>query len=128
MNYELTEHFNAAEFESNDGAVTPMDFRANLQVLANALEVIHPFYNKDIIVTSGYRSPEHNKAVNGGTKSFHLLGKAADIYIQGVKPRALARLLAFCMKENLIPTGGLGIYSTFVHYDTRGYFVTWTQE
>jgi uncharacterized protein YcbK (DUF882 family) len=36
-------------------------------------------YGKPIIVTSGYRSPEVNRSVNGATSSQHVLGEAADI-------------------------------------------------
>tara|TARA_R110000803_G_C11975935_1_gene320168 strand:- start:747 stop:1130 length:384 start_codon:yes stop_codon:yes gene_type:complete len=125
MIYELTEHFNSNEFDCRDKTITPMHVRANIQHLATALETIHNFYAKPILVHSGYRSASYNNVVGGSSKSFHLLGKAADISIEGVEPRALARLLAFCMQMNIIPTGGLGIYKTFVHYDTRGYFVTW---
>lgn len=41
--------------------------------------------NRPLIVTSAYRSPEHNEAVGGHPNSFHVQGKAADIRISSIK-------------------------------------------
>lgn len=37
------------------------------------------FYERPIIVTSGFRSKELNEKVNGASKSLHMKGKAADV-------------------------------------------------
>lgn len=44
------------------------------------LNVIRQFTGVPVIVTSGYRCPDHNKAEGGEPQSYHLYGQAADIY------------------------------------------------
>ncbi|RFC62069.1 DUF882 domain-containing protein [Fulvimarina endophytica] len=74
-----------------------------------------------IHIISGYRSPATNsmlKRTRGGqaTKSQHMVGKALDFYIPGVK---LSTLRAIGLKMQV---GGVGFYpksgSPFVHFDT----------
>lgn len=76
-----------------------------------------------INVISGYRSPATNdmlRRTRGGQakKSQHMLGKALDFYIPGVK---LARIREIGMK---LQGGGVGFYpksgSPFVHLDVGG--------
>lgn len=56
--------------------------KENLENLVNAvLDPLREAYGKPITVTSGYRSPELNKAVGGVANSHHLSGMAADISI-----------------------------------------------
>lgn len=45
----------------------------------NVLQPIRDAYGKPIVVTSGYRCPELNKAVGGVATSEHMKGMAADI-------------------------------------------------
>jgi hypothetical protein len=47
----------------------------------NVLDPLRKLYGKPIIVTSGYRSPEVNRSVNGATSSQHALGEAVDISV-----------------------------------------------
>lgn len=51
----------------------------NLYVLMKDLDVIREAWGKPITITSGYRSPELNKAVGGSPTSAHVKGLAADI-------------------------------------------------
>lgn len=54
----------------------------NLTTLVDkVLDPLREMYGKPIIVTSGYRSPEVNRSVNGATSSQHALGEAADISV-----------------------------------------------
>jgi len=56
---------------------------ANLKALA--VSVFQPIRNKlgPIRISSGYRSPELNKAIGGATNSQHSVGEALDL--QGIK-------------------------------------------
>ena len=45
----------------------------------------------DLVVTSGFRSPERNRAVGGVPGSFHLQGRAIDVVGSGASLRAAAR-------------------------------------
>lgn len=68
-----------------------------------------------IIVTSGYRCPDHNAAVGGVSNSQHVRGTAADIFAPGVGVDELA--------DAAVAVGfdGVGRYygAGFVHVDTR---------
>lgn len=58
---------------------------ANLQALVtNILDPLREFIGKPIRITSGYRSPSLNKAVNGSATSQHCFGQAADIQVPGM--------------------------------------------
>lgn len=52
--------------------------RNNLFALAALLEEVRALVGAPIYVTSGYRSPELNRAVGGAQNSAHLHGLAAD--------------------------------------------------
>lgn len=85
----LARHFSLDEFEvSETAARLGIDNRAPPEVVnalmytAQGLEVVrqalggHP-----VIITSGYRSPELNRAVGGSASSQHTKGQAADIIV-----------------------------------------------
>ena len=61
-----------------DNTPTP-EIRAKLNTLISALDKIREQYGKPIIVTSGYRCPELNRAVGGVKSSQHVKGEAADL-------------------------------------------------
>lgn len=54
-----------------------------------AFERMREVIGRPLIVTSGYRSPEHNAAVGGATKSQHMLGTAIDVLTANVDPHKL---------------------------------------
>ncbi|SEP41376.1 Uncharacterized conserved protein YcbK, DUF882 family [Methylobacterium sp. ap11] len=65
-----------------------------------------------VMVTSGYRTPEHNAALeNAARNSMHLYGYAADIQVRGYPPRAVALAASFFSR------GGIGLYDSFTHLD-----------
>ena len=70
----------------------------NLQVLVD--NVLQPIRNKfgPVTVTSGYRSPEVNKAIGGSATSDHCFGFAADFEVAGVDNKELARWVADNLK------------------------------
>ena len=51
------------------------------QLIVNILDPLREEYGKPIMVNSGYRCPELNKAVGGAKNSHHLTGYAADITV-----------------------------------------------
>ncbi len=81
----LTPNFTLEELTASDAAVrlgidntAPSDVLPNLVRLAQMLEQVRAMLGVPIIVTSGYRSPEVNKAVGGSSASAHCDGRAAD--------------------------------------------------
>ena len=82
-----------------------------------------------IIITSGYRCPQHNAAVGGSKSSLHMLGLAADF----VKPAGIDWRPLYDRLSSLPLVGGLGLYPrrNFIHVDVRtknpnGSSVTWS--
>lgn len=121
-----SEHFTLAEFVSHDGAATPRGAIGNIQVLMNQLEVLRSeFGGSAITIVSGYRSPAHNTSVDGKPRSQHLCGRAADIRISGHTPAQVHSKIEELIAAGRMMQGGLGIYNTFVHYDTRGVEARW---
>lgn len=76
----------------------------------------HPLY-----VTSGYRSPEHNRRVGGAKASKHMEGIAFDISMANVDPHRFER------EARQLGFNGIGLYppqkptgaKNFIHIDTR---------
>ena len=78
------------------------------------LQALRDRLGKPLIVRSAYRSPEHNRAVGGATRSKHLDGAAFDIAMANHDPvafEAAARAVGFL---------GFGFYprSGFIHVAT----------
>jgi len=117
---KLTTNFSKAEFDSKDGAEMPSAVLENIKALAVQLQVIREFIQKPIHINSGYRSPQHNARVGGSKNSYHITGMATDIRVDGMTPTELANVVTALMVQGKIKQGGIGRYSTFVHYDTRG--------
>ena len=94
--------------------IHPIDLKLveSLYRLSRVLESQRPLH-----VLSAYRSPRTNarlaRLYDGvAENSFHMKGKAVDLYIPGRRKRDLARA-ALKLK-----VGGVGVYSSFVHVDT----------
>ena len=121
----LTANFTLAEFKSHDGAAFPKWVIPNLKELAQQLEVLRTATGASIHINSGYRSPAHNAAVGGAKNSQHMKGEAADISVSGLSPRQVREKILGLIAKGKMKQGGIGLYSTFVHYDTRGYAARW---
>lgn len=106
MNYI---HFEIFEFDSPDkkgsGSLMNEHFLGMLDDARGIASV--PF-----IITSGYRTPEHNKAVGGVENSSHMKGYAADISVMSGSQR-------WAIIDALIKVGfnRIGVGSNFIHVD-----------
>ena len=113
------------ELRCRDGSDTVMVD----ETLTVVLQCIREHFGKAVTITSGYRTPEHNAEVGGSKSSQHLLGRAADIRVQGVSVEDIA-----AYAESLMPDwGGVGRYPVkagratgWVHVDTRATKSRWT--
>ena len=72
-------------------------------------------------VNSGYRDPAYNAKVGGAPGSQHVKGKAADIVCRNGSPLEVA------MTAEAMGMGGIGLYSSFTHIDTRDGKSRWDQ-
>jgi uncharacterized protein YcbK (DUF882 family) len=114
---QLTVHFNRAEFTCHCGCGAS---NVNMK-LVELLEQIRLTVDEPIHVLSGVRCERHNHHVGGARHSQHILGNAADIYIDGLTPKQLRELI-----EQKFDVGGLGLYPTFVHIDVRKDKARWS--
>lgn len=106
---KLSEHFDSREFDSPDepdsGKLMNEAFIARLEIARKEAKI--PF-----VITSGYRTPAHNKKVNGTKGSAHLFGLAADISCHLSTHR-------YIIVTSLLKAGftRIGIYPTYIHVD-----------
>jgi len=85
--FQLTEHFNLDEFRCPCCGKVEIAY-----VIPYLLERIRLWVGQPVIVTSGYRCPEHNASVGGMKNSLHLEGRAVDIITPHWSSRDLAHL------------------------------------
>ena len=93
----LSEHFKLAELcktsvRTADGNIPSHAAIENLKRLSGWLEMLRSEWNTrygdgddPVIINSGYRSPQVNKAVGGVATSNHLTGCAVDIRVLGME-------------------------------------------
>ncbi|GAA5483246.1 YcbK family protein [Haloferula sargassicola] len=76
------------------------------------------------VIASVYRSPAYNAQCPGAaTRSQHIENRALDL-IFDTSPEHVARMAKHLRAEGFF-RGGVGLYPSFVHVDTRGYNATW---
>ena len=124
----LSRSFRVREFACRDGS-DPLFVDS---ALVQLLQSIRDHFGAPVVITSGYRTAAHNAAVGGSKSSQHLLGRAADFYVEGVD---VATVAAYA--ETLLPgRGGIGRYpkdakhptrkTGWVHIDTRANKSRWS--
>ena len=121
----MTKNFKLKEFECKCGCDMPLEVYENIIKLAGQLQFLRDYTGRPITINSAYRCPEHNAKVGGSKTSQHLLGKAADITTQSLKPAEVYALIEELIDMGHLLQGGLGLYDTFVHYDIRKTKARW---
>jgi len=122
----MTKNFNIKEFECKCGCKMPEFVKKNVIELAENLQIIRDEVGR-LDLTNSYRCKDHNSDVGGSTSSQHLVGKAADVKSESIKPKEMAQIVNDLMKNEKIKTGGIGIYNTFTHIDIRGVRARWSK-
>lgn len=124
---QLTKNFRLSEFACNDAAKTPVPAKlvCNVLELAKQLQVIRDTIGEPIILNSAYRTPAYNKSIGGAANSMHLQAKAADCRTKNLTPKQFAAIVEQLIAEKKIKIGGIGIYKTFCHIDTRSTKARW---
>jgi uncharacterized protein YcbK (DUF882 family) len=108
----LSEHFSRAEFACHHCDQLPINGIS--KALLEGLETLRLAVGLPIHVTNGYRCPEHNEAVGGVGNSQHVLGCAADIWVEGYTSYELGKIC-----EQIFDGVGIYIEDDFVHVDMR---------
>lgn len=118
---QLTTNFNLSEFRCNDiaGTRVPDELIGNVKFLADQLQVLRDYLGESIHINSGYRTTAYNNQVGGKPNSYHLKAMAADITCKSKSPKQLAAVVEKLIALGKLKIGGIGIYSGFIHIDTR---------
>ena len=115
---DISANFDKSEFRCKCGCnkynITP--------ALIAGLQELRDYLGMAIVINSGTRCPEHNAAVGGVPNSYHMRGYAADIRVEGLTSKELARAAD---QIKVFRYGGIGTYDTFVHVDVRGRKARW---
>lgn len=91
----LSDHFTLEEFTRSQTAEAlgienhpnAMQIDAMTRLCLTVLEPVRAYFKSPVIITSGFRSEELNKAIGGVPGSQHAKGEAADIEVIGVPNR-----------------------------------------
>jgi len=103
----------------------PRELWTNIAPTVRVLEKLRQEIGKPVVLTSVYRSPSYNASVGGARRSQHKEFCAIDFKVVGAGgPSDWARILRR-YRDNGVFRGGVGLYNTFVHVDTRGYNANW---
>lgn len=84
-------------------------------ILLQRLDRLRETYGKPIYVSCMYRCPDHNAKVGGVSNSQHVLGTAADIYVDGDYEFFYHLVLGAGLFDGV----GYYPYDEFVHVDVR---------
>ena len=116
---QLSPHFNIREFRCQCGGNHETLISSEL---IEKLEALYATLNcSKIIVTSGYRCPDHDKAVGGTSSGQHTKGTAADVCCYGQDGQPISSKMVCCKAQDLDFTGIANITSNYqyTHLDVR---------
>ena len=116
---QLSPHFNVREFRCSCGKSHETLLASEL---VDKLEQLYTALNcSKIIVTSGYRCPEHDKAVGGTSSGQHTKGTAADVCCYGQDGQPISSKTVCCKAQDLGFGGIANITAAYqyTHLDVR---------
>ena len=129
----LGQYFTLTEFVASDTArkrgidntPTPQAIVAMRALVANVLDPLRIWLGVPIRISSGYRSPALNTAVDGSDTSQHMSGEGVDIIVHGLTSGQLAAKILKAQELGVIPG-----WDQAIHYRT-GYkphvHISWNQ-
>ena len=116
---QLSPHFNVMEFRCQCGGNHETLISSEL---IEKLEALYATLNcSKIIVTSGYRCPDHDKAVGGTSSGQHTKGTAADVCCYGQDGQPISSKTV-CYKAQDLGFGGIANITSsyqYTHLDVR---------
>jgi hypothetical protein len=130
LDREKIKHFTAKElfFRGNSdkklqlNTDPPKKYWNNMIETVKVADAARELLGRPLRVNSAYRSPAYNRAIKGSTNSQHLYFRALDL--STTAPKSLAKALNDLRSQGVFK-GGIGVYKSFVHLDTRGTNANW---
>ena len=119
-NVKLSEHFKVGEFaDVGEKGVYSDVILIDSDTIAILEKVYKKFNCSKVIISSGYRSKEHDIAVGGSGTGQHTLGKAVDFCAYGKDLKPISAKQVCCYLEDLGVYGIGYINENYTHTDTR---------
>ncbi len=100
-------HFKAKEFLCKHCGKVIIDSR-----LIELAERLRGYLGKPLIITSGYRCPEHNRRVGGVPDSPHIKGLALDVLTESSRERF--KIFTWLVNNGVTR---IGMAKTYTHFD-----------
>lgn len=128
-NVKLSDHFSVYEFASTSGSKVYSNEVLVDTALVQMLEKIYSHFNcSKIIISSGYRTSAHDKAVGGSGRGYHCTGQAADFCCYDKSGNRIDSKKIVCYLED-IKCYGIGYKcggsQYYTHADTRSSSAKW---
>ena len=125
---DLTKNISRHELRCKCGncSVTIQDHEPIIQVIQGVCDRIATEYGIEKVrldITSAARCREHNLAVRSNDESQHIRCNAMDIQIFVGDAQMPPDLVATYLPDGFV--GGVGVYNTFTHIDTRNKIARW---
>ena len=122
-NYEekvqLTQHFNTSQFKCKCGK--PHDFKVSDELVQNLEKLYNELRCSSVSISSGFRCPDHDKAVGGKGNGKHTMGLAADCTFKNQNGVVISTKLISCKAQDIGFRGIANINTsyTYIHLDMR---------
>lgn len=125
----LTPHFTIEELAGTSvekykklNLLKAQEQMGKMYMLAGFAERVREIIGKPMIITSGYRCPELNKAIGGALTSQHIFCEAIDFVVKGLRPEDIFnRIVTSDLKYNQIIIERNKSGSQWVHISIGSY-------
>lgn len=104
----------------------PRDLWMNIVPTLRILDELREVLDAPVVFNSTYRAIPYNRSVGSPDGSQHVQFRAIDFRVPGYTPHEIFRVLKSWRDQGRF-VGGLGLYRSFVHLDTRSSNATWDQ-
>lgn len=126
---QLTPHFSIEELAGTSNAqykklnlLKAQEHMGKMYMLAGFAERVREIIGKPMIITSGYRCPELNKAIGGALTSQHIFCEAIDFVVKGLRVEDIFnRIVTSDLKYNQIIIERNKSGSQWVHLSIGSY-------
>lgn len=106
-------------------AKPPRDKWNNIVPTARVLDRVRELLGAPIVTLSVYRSPKYNAKIGGAKHSEHMDFSAIDFMAKSNSGPAQWGNVVRQLRQSGLFKGGIGVYPSFVHVDTRGVNRDW---